>query len=503
MNALSQPNRFRGCSLAVTCAVVLSALDVSAATSAQQQADWQQCRANLEEIGKAIESWKEEKGEVPNWLSDLVPEHLADGSVLTCPVYERAIERGLFGMKDPKLDVSYYYEFCPQPIPYPGHAGKAPTMREWKKEQMKEFGDILPIVRCWLHERVLNLALSGEIYASGVTWEIDDEPRRRMLKPRVLPSTPLPLSNWEVSKQGNPAAYIFGLELTERFDGSPVGFIRSKGDDPKGFGTAMQAFDARDYQGGHLRISGWLKTENVKDWTGLWGGVEGENNTDTSWDNMAARKLNGTTDWQQFDLVVEAPEKSEEIIAGVILFGPGHVWYRDLQFAAVGKDMPLTGFAAMAAEAAASNHLGSWGNYSFGDDYERVSETDGITGLASKTSEPQSVGALGHNLRAEDYRGKLVRLSAWLRVEGVEDMAGLWLRPCVSTVASLTADYAQATPLRGSQDWQLCEVTVRVPAAREVRDDKNLGAGVFLRGPGKVFIKNASITVVDEAAGAR
>jgi hypothetical protein len=57
---------------------MLQALNVSAASPAQQQAEWQQCRANLEKIGKAIESWQKEKGEVPNWLSDLVPNHLAE-----------------------------------------------------------------------------------------------------------------------------------------------------------------------------------------------------------------------------------------------------------------------------------------------------------------------------------------------------------------------------------------------------------------------------------------
>jgi hypothetical protein len=475
---------------------MLPALNVSAASPAQQQAEWQQCRANLEKIGKAIESWKKEKGEVPNWLSDLVPDHLADEAVLRCPVYERAIERGLFGMKDPKLEVSYLYEFCLSPIPFPGRSDQT-TMRAWKLEQEKEFsGGVLPMVRCWLHERVLNLSYGGEIYTSGPNWEFDRKARQARKLQRALSPGPLPLSDWDVVSQ-NPKVYIFGLDLTERFDGSPVGVICSRSGDTKGAGVVRQTFDASKYRGGHLRMSGWLKTEDVEGWTGLWVSVFGEENTDTSSDNMSARKLNGTTDWQRFELVVEAPDKSEEIWAGVIIAGPGQVWYRGIQFDAVGKDVPLTGFAA---KAAGKGLGGDWQNYSLSGHYEHAPDEGGVSGLLSRTNTPEGVGGLGQNLRADDYRGKLVRLSAWLKVEAVEDMAGLWLRPCGNALASLTTDYAQANPLRGSHDWQLCEVTARVPQKREYRDDLNLGAGVFLRGPGKVFIKNASITVVDEAA---
>lgn len=40
------------------------------------------CTENLQEIGKAIQSYREEHGEFPNWLSELHAQHLSDKNIL-------------------------------------------------------------------------------------------------------------------------------------------------------------------------------------------------------------------------------------------------------------------------------------------------------------------------------------------------------------------------------------------------------------------------------------
>ena len=45
------------------------------------------------------------------------------------------------------------------------------TTRDWKKQQMGLVGSEVPIVRCLLHEPVLNLSFGGKIYESPLFWE--------------------------------------------------------------------------------------------------------------------------------------------------------------------------------------------------------------------------------------------------------------------------------------------------------------------------------------------
>jgi hypothetical protein len=130
------------------------------------------CIRNLKIIFDAIQSYRVEHKDIPNWLSDLVPQYISDANVLTCPVCKRTgeIESGV--LADPKIPCSYLYEFCPVPL----GKGDAPdnpakTRREWKQRQMGLVGSIVPIVRCRHHGVTLNLAFDGRIYESPPLWE--------------------------------------------------------------------------------------------------------------------------------------------------------------------------------------------------------------------------------------------------------------------------------------------------------------------------------------------
>src|SRR5437899_4068322 len=44
-------------------------------------------------------------------------------------------------------------------------------MRDWKRRQMGLVGSAVPMVRCHLHNPVLNLSFDGKIYERPDTWE--------------------------------------------------------------------------------------------------------------------------------------------------------------------------------------------------------------------------------------------------------------------------------------------------------------------------------------------
>ncbi len=134
------------------------------------------CRKNLEKISAAIKAYKKDHNEVPNWLHDLVPKYLADTNVLVCPVTTRTGQQSPYGVLDPTLFTSYVYEFTPTPIPEivkNAFPGPAMTMRQWKEQQMKLVGADVPLVRCILHDPVLNLSFGGKVYESPVYWEMN------------------------------------------------------------------------------------------------------------------------------------------------------------------------------------------------------------------------------------------------------------------------------------------------------------------------------------------
>jgi hypothetical protein len=137
-------------------------------------ADCAACKKNLEMIGAAIQAYRKENKDVPNWLSDLVPKYLADTNLLICPVTIQTGRLSAFGVLDPKVRSSYLYEFTPTPIPAVvkgAWPGPMMTMREWKRQQMGLVGSDVPVVRCLLHEPALNLSFGGKIYESPVLWE--------------------------------------------------------------------------------------------------------------------------------------------------------------------------------------------------------------------------------------------------------------------------------------------------------------------------------------------
>lgn len=141
-------------------------------TTSQATEEKDACTKNLKVIYTAIQAYQGDHKDLPNWLSDLVPQYLPDANVLMCPVCRRTGEAEGPPLADPKIACSYLFEFCP--VPLGGEAPNAPTQtrREWKRRQMGLVGSVVPVVRCRHHQPVLNLAFDGAVYESPGMWEL-------------------------------------------------------------------------------------------------------------------------------------------------------------------------------------------------------------------------------------------------------------------------------------------------------------------------------------------
>ena len=120
------------------------------------------CKHHLIEIGKAIQAYKKDHGDFPQWLSDLYPKYLPDKNILLCPADEDGGKTHFFINADPKMSISYDYQFHPK-------------YREDKTEERLMYGDVLPLVRCRHHENqpfeCLNLSFAFKIYWSPGVWQ--------------------------------------------------------------------------------------------------------------------------------------------------------------------------------------------------------------------------------------------------------------------------------------------------------------------------------------------
>jgi hypothetical protein len=143
---------------------------VNASDRAAEERDG--CIKNLRVIYEAIQAYQNDHKDIPNWLSDLVPQYLPDSNVLTCPVCRRTGQIEGPPLADPKISSSYLFEFCPVQLGSSAPNAPTHTRREWKRRQMGLVGSIVPIVRCRHHNPAINLSFDGKIFESPATWEL-------------------------------------------------------------------------------------------------------------------------------------------------------------------------------------------------------------------------------------------------------------------------------------------------------------------------------------------
>ncbi|RKU12819.1 hypothetical protein C6503_16675 [Candidatus Poribacteria bacterium] len=136
-------------------------------TPEEQEENIEICTQNLIKLGKSIEAYLEVNGDYPEWLSDLYhPRYLPDPDVLICPADRMGGRAGFARNIDPKMPVSYGYQFRSQ-------------HRERIQENRTLYGNGVPLIRCRHHPspdfHCLNLSYEYKISRSWSIWEATPE----------------------------------------------------------------------------------------------------------------------------------------------------------------------------------------------------------------------------------------------------------------------------------------------------------------------------------------
>jgi hypothetical protein len=137
--------------------------------------------------------------------------------------------------------------------------------------------------------------------------------------------------------------YECGGNPVEEYGSDEAGFIFGSGVESRdGFGTLSSRLNADSYRSQRLRLSAYVKTEDVKEWAGLWMRVDGPDHQILAFDNMQNRAIRGTTDWERYEIILDVPDAAERISLGTLLAGNGKVWTGSMLLEAVDEETPVT-----------------------------------------------------------------------------------------------------------------------------------------------------------------
>jgi len=130
-------------------------------------------------------------------------------------------------------------------------------------------------------------------------------------------------TGWYQFGQGD---YTLKLENANSKEGSYSASISHNGGETN---FKAWAFDIPSiYEGNKIKLTGYLKTENVSDgYAGLWMRID----PNIAFDNMNNRGVTGTNDWAKYEIELDLKaDQSKKIVIGAILVGKGKLWVDNL-----------------------------------------------------------------------------------------------------------------------------------------------------------------------------
>jgi len=111
--------------------------------------------------------------------------------------------------------------------------------------------------------------------------------------------------------------------------------VDRQADSPQTFSTLTYAIPL-NFTGHQIEFRGFLRTENVSEFAGLWLREDADSSM-VALDNMQARHLHGTTPWTEHRITLPLEGKAKKLFFGVLLAGSGRTWADDLVLLVDGK----------------------------------------------------------------------------------------------------------------------------------------------------------------------
>jgi hypothetical protein len=133
---------------------------------------------------------------------------------------------------------------------------------------------------------------------------------------------------------GGPPGTIFADDKVVHIGRWSARIERHPGN-PSDFSTITNSIPM-DFAGTSIEFRGFLRTEDVSDFAGLWLREDRET-PGLAFDNMQSRQLKGTTEWTEYSITLPVKPEGRQLFFGVLLAGTGKAWADDLQLLVDGK----------------------------------------------------------------------------------------------------------------------------------------------------------------------
>ncbi|HEU5081552.1 MAG TPA: sigma-70 family RNA polymerase sigma factor [Opitutaceae bacterium] len=157
--------------------------------------------------------------------------------------------------------------------------------------------------------------------------------------PGVTPKAP---KGWFQNGSANEL-YEVGVDENNSWGGMPSAYAKSIGEAGGKFGGMMQTISADAYRGQRVQLTGWMKTQDAANGGNLWMRVDGQGHGNMlQFDNMQDRAPKGTTDWEEYSIVLDVPAEATTVNYGFFVAGKGQVWVNGVTITPVSTQVPST-----------------------------------------------------------------------------------------------------------------------------------------------------------------
>ncbi len=115
--------------------------------------------------------------------------------------------------------------------------------------------------------------------------------------------------------------------------------------------------------------------------------------------------------------------------------------------------------------------------------------------IKSISNEISGFGTLMQQSLPDEYLGKRVRMSGYMKSVNVDQWAGFWFRVDQSKSSkSLSFDNMQDRAIKGTTDWKKYEIVLDVPESAS-----NLAYGALVAGTGQIWFDEIKFEIVDKS----
>lgn len=115
--------------------------------------------------------------------------------------------------------------------------------------------------------------------------------------------------------------------------------------------------------------------------------------------------------------------------------------------------------------------------------------------IQSKDKKINGFGTLMQDCLPDNYLGKRIRMSGFIKSKDVDDKAGFWLRVDQShSNDPLSFDNMLNRPIKGTTEWKKYEIVLDVPV-----NAINIAYGALLVGTGQIWFDEITFEIVDNS----